>query len=186
MQWDGTTWAPVHEGTSGPVYALASQGTDVYAGGDFRGASGGRNTKNFARWTGTDWRSVGNGLSDDVQSIAIMGKDVYVAGSFVAAGGNPAANCIAKWDGTSWQSLGNYPENFAGSNDVILTLLVVGKDLYVGGEFTTPAVGIARWDGQQWHALAASDGTKLGGYVYTLYAYGTDIYMGGTFCGFWF
>lgn len=42
-----------------------------------------------------------------------------------------SANRIAKWDGSSWSTLGS------GVNRAVHALAVNGRDVYVGGRFTT-------------------------------------------------
>ena len=157
-QWNGTGWAAVGGGVSGPVFALslASNG-DLLAGGPFNLAGGGP-ANGAARWNGTTWSGFGPGPGLGVFSITGMPNgDVVVGGTF------PNANddLVRRWNGTSWTSLGlsavpsTYGQAFA--------VAVAGNgDLCVGGQFdATPSGPIpfqngARWDGVSWVHLAGS------------------------------
>jgi len=60
-----------------------------------------------------------------------------VTGSFQNADANPAADHIARFDGSKWAPLGS---NGAGNGPWIgngLAVAFVGKDIFVGGNFTT-------------------------------------------------
>jgi hypothetical protein len=90
------------------------------------------------------------------------------------AGGQEALG-VAKWDGSSWSPLGS------GTDDFVLSLAVIGSDLYAGGEFTNiggiAANHIAKWDGNAWSAL----GSGVNGAVNALTAFGTNLYVAGDF-----
>src|SRR5262245_45834973 len=69
-----------------------------------------------------------------------------------------------------------------GIDGVVSAIAVMGKDVFVGGQFSragsTAATNIARWDGTNWWELGAGvDG--LG--VTTLAVSGTNLYAGGYF-----
>lgn len=58
-------------------------------------------------------------------------------------------NRIVRWDGSAWQRMG------AGVDGTVRAIVVVGDDVYVGGEFsvaggTVAASRLARWDGARW------------------------------------
>ncbi|MDB6020422.1 MAG: hypothetical protein JWQ04_279 [Pedosphaera sp.] len=121
------------------------------------------------------------GINGPVYAIATSGNSLYVGGAFSKAGG-VAANSIAKWDGTNWSAVGS------GVVGQVNALAVSGTNLYVGGEFHVAggigATNIAKWNGTNWQALGAGVDkaflTSPPG-VYTLYANGTDLYVGGQF-----
>ena len=74
-----------------------------------------------------------------------------------------------------WQALGS------GTNGVVLAILPVGNDVYVGGVFSTagdiPSNNIAKWDGTSWSAL----GSGVNAEVDALAFMGGNLYAGGTF-----
>src|SRR4030095_15925245 len=65
-------------------------------------------------------------------------------------GGIRASN-VACWNGTNWLPLRK------GTDDPVNTMVTLGNQLYVGGNFLNangfPARRVARWDGTNWFAL---------------------------------
>src|ERR1019366_1654117 len=110
-QWDGSAWSALGSGMDHTVYALAMNGTDLYAGGQFNWA-GAVSANYVAKWDGSAWSPLGSGLgaSDGsprcVYALAVSGTNLYVGGEFTTAGG-VTANNIAKWDGNAWSALGS-------------------------------------------------------------------------------
>jgi hypothetical protein len=86
---------------------------------------------------------------------------------------------VAKWDGRGWSPLAGGPIN--GLDGPVRALAVSGRDVYLGGDFTTvegiPANGIARWDGHKWSSL----GGGVNGRVWTIAVTRGAIYVGGDF-----
>jgi len=78
----------------------------------------------------------------------------------------------------TWHALGTTP-----LNDDVRAIAVVGKDVYVGGDFTNAggddaADYIARWNGLGWDALGS---TPLNGAVLAIAVAGPNVYAGGYF-----
>src|SRR5205823_4896576 len=145
-----------------PVYAIAINGSDVYAGGLFTTA-GGVSANYIAKWDGITWSALGSGMNGLVYAIAISGSNVYAGGSFTTAGG-VSANYIARWDGIAWfgrtwSSVIRSSACTTGMNATVYAIAISGSDVYAGGSFTTaggvPANHIARWDGSAWSALGS-------------------------------
>ena len=189
-RWEGSTstWETMGGSLNATVRALAVSGSDVYVGGDFTNADGIAAADYLARWNGS-WHAVGshngNGsLADHVNAIAVDGAKVYVGGLFTNADGIATADYLARWDG-AWNALGS---NVAGTNgalsDQVYALLLVGRDLYTGGNFVN-AAGIATadhlatWRGGAWHAVGST--AALTNRVHALAAVGEDLYVGGHF-----
>jgi hypothetical protein len=163
-------------GDGGPlVHALATSGSDIYAGGNFTTA-GGTAATNIAKWNGSTWRALGPGIHGEVLAVAVSGSNVYVGGNFTIDGG--MANNIARWDGSNWSALG---AGTAGTYPHVRALVSSGSDLYAGGSFSmaggSPANYIAKWDGNAWSALGAG----LGSDVFSIAVSGNDLYAGGYF-----
>jgi hypothetical protein len=180
--WDGNAWAALGTGVgggSGACWAVAVNGTDVYAGGYFSTPG-----KNIAHWNGSSWSAMGSGLSGGsqyVEAIAVYGTTVYAGGRFTASGAT-SLPYIAKWNGSSWSGLGT------GLNGFCYALAVDGSgNLYAGGAFTT-AGGltvnrIAKWDGSNWSALGAlgSEGLTGGNCLSISIDASNNVYAGGAF-----
>lgn len=190
-RWNGTTWLPVGGGVSGGfinrVKSLATDGVNVYVGGDFASAGGG-SANGIAKWDGSSWSALGSGVptssnGNTVDAIAVSGTDVLAGGDFSIAGGL-RVDSIAKWNGMEWSPLGlglSRHRDFFDGNAVAIS----GADVYVGGDFDNaggaPANNIAKWDGQDWSAL----GTGIGGgsfpEVFAVAVSGNEVYVGGRF-----
>lgn len=104
-KWDGNSWSALGSGISGPVYALAVSGTNLYAGGTFTLTNaGGILATNIAQWNGSSWSALGTGINGTVYALATSGTNLYAGGYFTTAGGISATN-ITQWDGSSWSPL---------------------------------------------------------------------------------
>jgi hypothetical protein len=195
-KWNGSAWSTLGgagftDSFGGPnsyVLALAVNGSDLYATGNF-GYANGVATKNIAKWNGSAWSALGSGLSDGTGSgndygqgraLAMIGSNLYAGGYFATAGGTSAVN-IAKWNGSSWSALGSGLTGATGSLPTAYSLATDGTNLFVGGNFTAaggvPAINIAKWDGSQWAAL----GSGTDNIVQALVAVNSDLYAGGNF-----
>ena len=178
-KWNGSAWLALGSGVAPPgpysyVYALAVNGTDLYAGGDFTTAGGG--TANYiAKWDGSAWSALGSGMSDVVYALAVSGTDLYAGGGYN----------IAKWNGSVWSALGS---GISGGNFGVRALAASGTNLYAVGDFTTAggvaANCVARWNGSVWSALGSGiSGSDPGSCpsVNALAVSGTNLYVGGYF-----
>jgi hypothetical protein len=202
--WNGTTWTDMSTGLnalfgSGDVYALATYGSDLFAGGQFTVYTPSLNWyNNAARYTGTSWTtcgsgtgSDGSGMSDQVNFMLEYNGQLYAGGKFTTAGGDPlnqtVANYIASFDGSIWHQVGGGVDNYI--NDMI----VYNNKLIVAGSFTqanylTPSGDayssspvsvnyIAQWDGANWTPL----GVGMDGKVTALAIHNGLLYAGGQF-----
>jgi len=167
-------------GTTNTVYALAINGSQVYAGGFF--STPALATNNFIEvWDGVRWNYI-PGLQGSplvVYDFAFLGGDLYVAGTFNRAGTNRTVG-LARWNGSAWSDVAG----FAGA---VLTAVSDGANLYVGGVFTNAGgvhvTNVACWNGSQWSSLAGGLGifSGLASKVDVLHLYQGVLYAGGTF-----
>jgi hypothetical protein len=184
--WDGSNWSPVGNPKninglfSLTTRALATDGSNIYAGGTF-GYAGQLPVNRIARWDSTSWQALGGGLNNQINAIAVNGSDVYVAGTFTSAGGVPV-NHLARWDGSTWHDVGG------GISGTVNTVAMYGNDLLVGGNFQFAATdrtttALARWDGANWWSFGGFLFTvTIGGLgVDTFLVNGSDVYVGGNF-----
>jgi hypothetical protein len=188
--WNGRNWSALstsmNADLNGPVRALVTADSTLYAAGDFTRA-GDSSALHIAKWDGKKWVALGKGLNGRVWALAAHGRELYAGGEFTMAGGKPA-NRIAKWDGERWSALG---AGVDGCKDLscapaVYALAVHGDRLYAGGRFSkagdSSANGIAMWDGRQW--LPFGSGLSIGDYdgvVHALAIGDESLYAGGMF-----
>lgn len=137
------------EGTSGPVYAMAWIGDDLYVGGRFNRA-GTTEANGVAKWNSRTnaWSSLGTGVRDDVDewpflvpfggtvhALAATPEGLFVGGEFDEAGGKRIHN-MARWnyDAAEWTFACRVEEE--EPNAPVYSLLAVDSIVYVGGAFT--------------------------------------------------
>ena len=168
-KWDGATWHALGSGVNMEVYALALDGTDLYAGGRTPATS--TPSGSVARWNGSTWSTLGASTGTAVVSLAVAASGQVFAGVYFNSGGA----MLNEWNGSAWSPLVNV---FTGR---INALAVNGPDLYVSGEFTQinglAANNIAKWNGATWSAL----GNGLNGSAGPLVLSGTNLYVAGNF-----
>jgi trimeric autotransporter adhesin len=120
------------------------------------------------------WQPIGGGIPIPVYALTIFNGELVAGGD---GDNDPAStdNNILHWTGSTWESF--YGGTATGS---VQALAVCNGILYAGGNFTVfPdfALNIARWDGTNWRSVASS----TNGTVLALTAFGTDLYVGGSF-----
>ncbi len=201
--WNGSIWAALkspsslNAGADTNIYSLVVSGNDVFVGGALTTAGDWR-VNHAARWNSVaqNWYSLGGGTDTVVNAVAVKGDNVFVGGNFETAGGviTPA---IARWNGIShtWNSLGTGLagcEGFLCSYPSVDAILVVGNDIYVGGNFYTAggvvAHDIARWNliDQNWHAMGSGlscTGLFCAPLALSMVYNGTCVVIGGSFSG---
>ncbi|HEY0456319.1 MAG TPA: hypothetical protein VGE41_08080, partial [Verrucomicrobiae bacterium] len=199
--WDGANWSALGNGIgvaihqpylySTPVYALATHGSEIYAGGAFP-VAGDEECINLAKWDGKAWHEVGGGVtggplsyccranssqlfSGTILSLIFKGDELIVGGNFGQAGTVPAQN-LASWNGTRWRSLRNGEFYY----DIIYSVLPHENDLYIAGLFSTPGRPsnyIARISNGNWTALPGG----VYGEIRSLCFTGKSLFAGGEF-----
>ena len=165
-QYGPCAWTNLGSGMNDQVYALAHDGTDLYAGGYFTNA-GGVAANRVAKWdsAGGTWTNLGSGMEYVVKALAHDGTDLYAGGRFTTADG-VAANYVAKWDSASgtWTNLGS------GMDYEVGALAHDGTDLYAGGSFTNAggvaANYVAKWGPTtiDFGGVAPPSGSSTGGF----------------------
>jgi hypothetical protein len=179
--WNGREWLPLGLGLGeipAPVIphvqAIATSGTNVFAGGTFITA-GGQEAWHLAKWDGFEWSGFGR-VVDNVSALFADGDDLYVAAGF-NFGNGPTGSTLYRWDGNSWHRVGADDE-FKGG---ILSMVKMNGDLFVAGSsirVNNVDVGnSARGDGVSWSSLGAGTDNR----VNALAVSGTNLYVGGWF-----
>jgi len=103
ISWDGVHWSSLDAGVNNQVTALASDGNNLYVGGEFV-SSGFLDIGRLAVWNGQwrllDSRGPGGAPGSLVTALTTHKGSVWAGGDFISAGGYPS-HYIARWDGTS-------------------------------------------------------------------------------------
>ena len=143
-RWDGHDWHAMGPGigrTEGSlliayVYSLATDGTSVYAGGQFTNSGSLSITSSVVRWDGTVWREVGN-LRGLPAYLGFEGGFLYAAGA-LGVPGDTNTYGVARWDGSSWNTLGSTISGCVGRFCVpaVFNLRFEGGIMYAVGAFT--------------------------------------------------
>lgn len=175
-------WVSIGGAFNGPVHALTTKDTEIFAGGAFTTA-GGVPATNIARWNGTQWEALGEGIDGPVFSLALRGQELVAGGSFSNAGGRSASS-IAVWRVDRWESLGSgvFLDAHGDQAGWVRAMGVASNGtVYAAGQFQraggVTVRNIAVWDGQKWADL----GTGTDGTVNALALGERDVYLGGSF-----
>lgn len=193
-------------GISGTIYATATDGTNLYLGGNFKTA-GNHVANSLIKWDGMTWSTIGQGLETgvsgdaaSVEALAYADGKLFVGGNFSRAG-QLEVNGIAYWDGQQWNKMGEDSTN--GMRRLIIiegdTTIVRGQvyelfshnqKIYIGGYFHLAGEhksnGIAAWDmnTKTWETFKGGLQSNFENdpvYAYAFAAKGIDIYVGGKF-----
>lgn len=158
--WDGTSWAPLGQGTDSCVDVLTVYHDRLFAGGKFVTA-GGVPVNRIAAWNETFWYPLGSGIegvtAPCVRALTVYEDQLIVGGSFNMAGGMATDN-LAIWNDTAWSPLGFGMEGGEGYEGPRVNALTVfqGK-LIVGGAFSSvggvSAEAVASWDNVLWSPI---------------------------------
>ncbi len=197
---NGGSWAPLGSGVYATndyvvfnlpyptvdALAVLTNGNIVAGGHGFSTSLGGA-VVTIAQWDGSDWTAYSPALTTAPFSLP-LGSVLDVVqmpnGNIVAAGmflidGDPffQPHFLVEWDGTGWSDLGG-----VGTDGPVFDLLLVGDDLYIGGEFFSAGgvvgtTGIARWDGTDFYSLNMG----LVGGVRSMIMRGSDLIVAGFF-----
>ena len=100
---------------------------------------------------------IGEGIAGlRADALAVDGQQVYLAGRWAT---NYDRSVLFRWDGSRWNQIGS----FSKQDGFVSSMVVMGRNLYVGGKFDSmagvPVNNIAQWDGSRWRSL----GTGLPG-----------------------
>jgi hypothetical protein len=195
--WNGTGWSPVglpSEQINGDVYAIAPAGGKIYAGGTFVNAGGDSTADHLAVWDGVTWEPFCNPavagqptFSGNVKALQVIGSTLYVGGEFQDAAGIPSADYLVACDLTSGNTSTTVADPAHPFSGPVYALTADSNGvLYAGGGFTNlenkaAADNVAYLAGGGWTAMGAGGPTcdcAVNGFVRSLTANGTDVYVG--------
>jgi hypothetical protein len=197
--WDGNNWAPIQttgrmNGVQTTVFALANDGTNLYAGGQFVAAGAATNAYYVAKFDGTNWSPLGTGMTPhtpttSVLSLTVASNNVYAGGSFSFAN-NVFAPDIARWDGTNWNALGTGPGGVVASVTVRTNGVYAAGAAFNSGNGTYSSPFLDLWNGSSWQGVLNfnSSNTFIAFYLSdpnigmdAVAFMGTNIFVGGHF-----
>ena len=208
--WNQLTGGGGGNGTNGSVNAIASDGSDIYVGGnfslvDYTGIVG-TTAYYIAYWNGGVWNllsgGLGNGVNGQVRSIYYNtpNAEYYIGGTFTGAdytgfitNSGPFYNAVI-WKG-GWSYIGETPGTNNGTNGTVYSIYHnanFNNNTYVGGNFNLigydgvngvkNANNIGYFDGgAKWFNLEYNHKPGVDNSVYALTSIGLDLYVGGAF-----
>ncbi|MGD9955880.1 MAG: fibronectin type III domain-containing protein [Candidatus Nanopelagicales bacterium] len=179
--YDGSTWAPLSEGPGFAIESMATDGSDVFAGGSYYdfgpddSSPGG-----VAVWDGTTWTDLTGNLpaGNDIAALVYANSDLYAFGFSYDDPDNPATrSCLAMeftgtYDVPAWSSIGTITSTDCMVNDASLSRSQ--SQIFVAGDFEavddTTANGVAVFDlvDRSWAMLG--DGADFGSGLGSPYA----------------
>lgn len=167
---DGQSWVAM-PGVTGEIKALATDSTNVYAGGSFTSSGG---AQYVAMTNGNKWMKLDGGLDGPVYALACFNHLLYAGGNFFhALSDNSDMPYVAVWGGHAWGPLETI------LNGPVYCFAVYHNKLYVGGSFNlgTYHRGVVVWDGVSFGNLE----TGTDGPIYAMTVYHDQLIVGGEF-----
>ncbi|NPC96869.1 hypothetical protein [Nocardioides sp. zg-DK7169] len=146
-----------HADTSGPVRALATDGTSLWVGGQFtrvRGVARARLAKLWALWGAVDTSFRANASGGAVLALEHSGRALFVGGDFSSVAGTARARLARVRARTGAVDTGFRP----AVNGRVHGVAVTGSRAYLAGDFTTVGGATRRGVG----AVARSTGALSG------------------------
>jgi hypothetical protein len=185
-----TTADPV-DGFAGPVYALASQGAALYAGGNFQNLEDNIASDFVAEYSGGVWTNLGSSSDLDgsvtgiVRSLAANETGLYVGSDGLDIDEIAAADHVARWNG-AWSALGTV--GYIPTSASVDALHANGADVYASGNWLDAGGDprgdhIARFDGTSWGPIGSNGagGGPLTAKGEALTTFGGVLHAGGNF-----
>jgi hypothetical protein len=193
--WNGSTWNPVGSASeqiaNGGVYAITYANGKVYAGGTFTNAGGDADADFLAVWDGQAWAPFCDApagqpaFGGNVKALQVVGQTLYVGGEFQDGAGIVAADYLLACDLASGASRSTLADSTGFGPIEALAADSDGR-LYAGGRFKIAGIpgaeNVAYLDaGGAWHAMGSGPAgcqCAIDGFVRSLTAIGTDVYVG--------
>jgi hypothetical protein len=164
------TWHALGAGVSGDtVRSLAGFTDDTLVVGGIFTANGVAGTTNLAAWSSADgtWHSVGGGLNDNVRALVTdPARGLIYAGGDFTSSPDESLSGVGVWDAGlgTWIPLTASSGSGVRAGSRVMSLLVEGSTVYLGGTFESVGGGvagtkrIARWT---WQPPQAYDDSNI-------------------------
>jgi hypothetical protein len=201
---DGTSWAPVCDGSvplvTATVSALQIIGRTLYVGGSFTGGGGIATADRLVACnldTGVPSTTIINaaGKFNGVGIYALAADSngvLYAGGAFTNLEGLAAADNVAYLDGTGWHAMGSGGGTCGCAvSDIVRSLVAVGTTVYIGTDAQNvagiaQADDVAEWNGSAWTAMGSNTGGADGWFpastsINAMTSDGTNVYATGNF-----
>lgn len=152
--WDGTKWSKIADRpVDREIYALATDGKNLYLGGNFTKINDATETRSIAKYDGTKITPLGGKFDRGIMSLLWTGGKLYAGGIFVSNGDDEIKH-MAVWDGKEWSEVGN-----GGLSGTVHSLSTDGKNIFAAGDFGVGgSSGIAQFDGSKWTNVLKTGG----------------------------
>jgi hypothetical protein len=164
-KWDGTKWSALAKvPVDREIFALATDGKNLYLGGNFQKINDTTETRSVAKYDGTKITTMGGQFDRGVMNMAWFNGKLYVGGIFKENGDDECLNTAA-WDGKAWSEVPGMPSS-------CYQMRTDGKDLYAA-----PSAGsVYKLDGAKWTKVVETSGQVFG-----LHVEEGKLYLGGDF-----
>ena len=174
-QWDITTnsWSSLSTGPyTGTTYALAMNGTELIAGGQYGNATG----ASVYRWDGT-WHALGTNTWSTIKAVNANPYGIYATGQ---------TSELLRWNGSAWVQVGG---DLTGPlSNKAFALAYAADHLYIGGAFTgfgsittMRAADLNLTNTIVSPLFSGPGGNGLDGDINAIVISGTTTYVGGSF-----
>jgi trimeric autotransporter adhesin len=152
-KWNGTTWSALAPKTvDRQIYALATDGKDLFIGGNFKRINDETDTSAIAKWNGKKFVAMGGEFDRYIWSMVFVGSKLYVGGYFNEFGDDSCKN-VAVYEAGKWKEAGN-----GGLSGSVKRLVTDGKDVYAAGDFRVGGSSVAKFDGSKWSPVGKVEG----------------------------
>ena len=164
-KWDGTKWSALAaRPVDREIFALATDGKNLYLGGNFQKINDTTETRSIAKYDGKTITAMGGQFDRGIMNMAWFNGKLYVGGIF-NENGDDECKKTAVWDGKSWSEV-------PGVSSSVYQVRTDGKDLFCAPD----GGGVYKLDGNKWVQVVKTSGPVKG-----LHPEGGKLYLGGDF-----
>jgi hypothetical protein len=169
-KWDGAKWSSLAERpVDREIFSLATDGTNLYLGGNFTKINDATETRCVAKYDGKKITAIEGKFDRAILSMVWMNGKLYAGGVFNEYEDDACAH-VAVYDGKAWSEVGG------GLSGTVQCLASDGKNLYAAGGFSAGGKsGVAMFDGSKWNGVADASAAEW------VHCEGGKVYIAGDF-----